>query len=127
MPLIPLNYGKTLKKSHFSTDFENETLKLWGDNLNLLYVALTRPKHNLLVLADALPKKSDRLRVSNLLHDFTTGELVPSVEMRHATSLHDGNVFKMPLSNIEIPFSIAKKQPTFHLSKDAINWYNEIE
>jgi ATP-dependent exoDNAse (exonuclease V) beta subunit len=121
MPLIPLNYGKTLKHSHFSTDFQNETLKLWVDNLNLLYVALTRPKHNLLVLADALPNKSDKLRVSNLLHNsvnplidgvFTEGELVSSVGALHATPLHDdtydGNVFKRSVENIEIPFSIAK-------------------
>jgi ATP-dependent exoDNAse (exonuclease V) beta subunit len=129
MPLIPLNYGKTLKHSHFSTDFENETLKLWVDNLNLLYVALTRPKHNLLVLADALPKKSDKLRVSNLLHNFTDGNLVSSVETLHAMSLQndDGNVFKMPLKNIEIPFSVAQKPSTFYLSKEAIKWYSEME
>jgi ATP-dependent exoDNAse (exonuclease V) beta subunit len=133
MPLIPLNYGKTLKHSHFVTDFENETLKLWVDNLNLLYVALTRPKHNLLVLADALPKKSEKLRVSNLLHNFTDGNLVPSVGATfgrlggQTPPQHDGNVFKMQPKNIEIPFSIAQKQPTFYLSKDAIKWYSEIQ
>jgi ATP-dependent exoDNAse (exonuclease V) beta subunit len=136
MPLIPLNYGKPLKHSHFTTDFENETLKLWVDNLNLLYVALTRPKHNLLILADALPKKSEKLRVSNLLHNFTDGELISSVETHgistplndHRASLqNDGNIFKMQLESIEIPFSIVQKQPTFYLSKDAIKWYCEME
>ncbi|MDR0438113.1 MAG: UvrD-helicase domain-containing protein [Bacteroidales bacterium] len=134
MPLIPLNYGKTLKHSYFVTDFQNETSKLWVDNLNLLYVALTRPKHNLLVLAEALPKKSEKLRVSNLLNNvvnpliegiFQEGELVPSVEKHEET--FDGNVFKMPLKTIEVPFSIAQKQPTFYLSKDAIKWYCEMQ
>jgi len=132
MPLIPLNYGKTLKNSHFFTDFQNETLKLWVDNLNLLYVALTRPKHNLLVLADALPKKSEILRVSNLLHNsvnplidgiFQEGEVLPSTE-KHEEIL-DGNVFKIPLKTIEVPFSVAEKQPTFYLSKEAKEWYCE--
>ncbi|MCL2027526.1 MAG: UvrD-helicase domain-containing protein [Bacteroidales bacterium] len=128
MPLIPLNYGKTLKHSHFVTDFENETLKLWVDNLNLLYVALTRPKHNLLVLADALPKKSEKLRVSNLLQNFTDGNLISSVETGREPSLqHDGNVFKMQSQNMEIPFSVAQKQPVFYLSKDAIKWYRNSQ
>jgi len=130
MPLIPLNYGKKLKNSHFFTDFQNETLKLWVDNLNLLYVALTRPKHNLLVLADALPKKSEILRVSNLLHNsvnplidgiFQEGELVPSMEEHEEVS--DGNLFKIPLKTIQVPFSIAEKQPTFYLSQEAREWY----
>ncbi|MCL2683164.1 MAG: UvrD-helicase domain-containing protein [Bacteroidales bacterium] len=134
MPLIPLNYGKTLKHSYFVTDFQNETLKLWVDNLNLLYVALTRPKHNLLILAEALPKKSEKLRVSNLLHNvvnplidsvFQEGKLIPSVEKHEET--FDGNVFRMPLKTIEVPFSIAQKQPTFYLSKDAIKWYCEMQ
>jgi len=129
MPLIPLNYGKKLKESHFFTDFENETLKLWVDNLNLLYVALTRPKHNLLVLAEALPKKSDILRASNLLHNavnplidgaFKDGELTPSIEKEDET--FDGNILKMPLQTFEVPFSIAQKQPKFYLSKEAKEW-----
>jgi ATP-dependent exoDNAse (exonuclease V) beta subunit len=139
MPLIPLNYGKTLKQSHFSTDFENETLKLWVDNLNLLYVALTRPKHNLLVLAEALPKKSEKLRVSNLVHNFVSrdaqlcvstgvfqkGNLIPSTE-KHDDAF-DGNVFKIPLKNFEVPFSIAQKQPTFYISDEARRWYKNMQ
>ncbi|MDR2906793.1 MAG: hypothetical protein LBU91_02245, partial [Bacteroidales bacterium] len=134
LPLIPLNYGKSLKNSHFSKDFEDETLKLWVDNLNLLYVALTRPKHNLLVFADALPKKSEKLRVSNLLHTvlnplvdgvFQEGEKVPSIEKQEDAL--DGNVFKMPLKTLEVPFSIATKQPTFYLSKEAIKFYTGAE
>ncbi len=134
MPLIPLNYGKELKHSQFSTDFENETLKLWVDNLNLLYVALTRPKHNLMVFAEALPKKSEKLRVSNLLHNvvnplidgiFNEGELVSSVGKQQET--FDGNVFKIPLENVEVPFSTATKQPTFYLSKEAIKWYQNLQ
>ncbi|MDR1951286.1 MAG: hypothetical protein LBP96_03550, partial [Bacteroidales bacterium] len=46
---------------------------------------------------------------------FTEGELVSSVGALRATYLHDdtydGNVFKRPLENVEIPFSIAQKQP----------------
>ncbi len=133
MPLIPLNYGKTLKESCFSTDFEDETLKLWVDNLNLLYVALTRPKHNLLVLADALPKKSEILRVSTILHNvvnplidgvFQEGKLIPSVEKTEENL--DGNVFKTPLENTEVPFSVATKMPTFYISDEARKWYQDI-
>jgi ATP-dependent exoDNAse (exonuclease V) beta subunit len=134
MSLIPLNYGKLLKHSRFFTDFENETLKLWVDNLNLLYVALTRPKHNLWVLADALPKKSEKLRVSNLLHNsviplvegiFREGQLVSSTEKHN--EIFDGNVFKIPLENTEIPFSVAQKQPTFYISDETRRWYENLQ
>ena len=135
VPLIPLDYGEELQNSHFSKDFENETLKLWMDNLNLLYVALTRPKHNLFVLADALPKNvkkgsTSTLRVSNLLHIvlnplidgvFQEGSLVPSIENEAET--FDDNVFKTPLTNVEVPFSIATQQPMFYISDEARRWY----
>ena len=130
VPLIPLDYGEKLQRSYFSKDFQNETLKLWVDNLNLLYVALTRPKHNLLVLADTLPKKSEKLRVSNLLYTsvnplidgiFKEGTLASSIE-KHEENF-DGNVFKIPLTNVEVPFSVATKQPMFYISDEARRWY----
>jgi len=132
MPLVPLNYGKELKNSHFTTDFENETLKLWIDNLNLLYVALTRPKCNLLVLANAWKTEPKNLLVSQLLRSsihkqltddvFQEGDFIPSVEKHEE---FDGNIFEVSLKNVEIPFSIVNNEPVFNISNVTQQWYNQ--
>ena len=47
--LLPINYGSTMNESIYREDYRKEKLQLWVDNLNLLYVAFTRPKCNLVV------------------------------------------------------------------------------
>lgn len=47
--LVPVNYGSLMNESIYHHDYLNERLQLWVDNLNLLYVAFTRPKTNLIV------------------------------------------------------------------------------
>ncbi len=49
LDLVPVNYGSTMNESVYHNDFLAERLQLWVDNLNLLYVAFTRPKTNLIV------------------------------------------------------------------------------
>lgn len=51
LPLVPVNYTKSLAKSHFSKEYQNEHLQNIIDNLNLLYVAFTRPKRNLFIIS----------------------------------------------------------------------------
>ena len=51
MPLLPVAFSKGLKDSDFSEDYNQETGLQTVDNLNLLYVALTRTESNLIVLS----------------------------------------------------------------------------
>ena len=51
MPLLPVAFSKGLKDSYFSEDYNQETGLQTVDNLNLLYVALTRAESNLIVLS----------------------------------------------------------------------------
>jgi ATP-dependent exoDNAse (exonuclease V) beta subunit len=46
---LPLKYGKSLADSYFSRDYYQEKIKAYIDNLNLLYVALTRAENVLIV------------------------------------------------------------------------------
>ena len=55
--LVPVRYGANLGKSIFAKDYFNEKLHAFIDNLNTLYVALTRAKEELIVLAPR-PKKA---------------------------------------------------------------------
>ncbi len=45
----PLNYSSKLIDTNYREDYMNEHLKAYIDNLNLLYVALTRPKTELYI------------------------------------------------------------------------------
>ena len=49
LQLLPINYGSNMNESIYQKDYQREKLQLWVDNLNLLYVAFTRPQCNLVV------------------------------------------------------------------------------
>jgi ATP-dependent helicase/nuclease subunit A len=48
---LPVKYASVLKETLFSSYYEEEKARCYLDNLNLLYVALTRPEHGLIVMA----------------------------------------------------------------------------
>jgi ATP-dependent exoDNAse (exonuclease V) beta subunit len=49
LDLVPVNYSSTMAASIYLNDYQKERLQLWVDNLNLLYVAFTRARSNLVV------------------------------------------------------------------------------
>lgn len=51
IPLVPVNYLLNLRDSAFKNHFKEETGRQLVDNLNLMYVAMTRPKCNLVILS----------------------------------------------------------------------------
>ena len=50
MPLLPVGFSKKLINSDFNDDYRQEAGLQTVDNLNLLYVALTRAENNLIIL-----------------------------------------------------------------------------
>ena len=63
LQLLPITYGPSMNESIYQQDYKKEKLQLWVDNLNLLYVAFTRPKCNLVVWC----KENNKNTVSELL------------------------------------------------------------
>lgn len=57
LPLAPIQFCKAMKDSEFRQEYTHELLQQWIDNMNLLYVAFTRPKCNLLVIGKLKPSK----------------------------------------------------------------------
>ena len=51
MSLVPVKYSKALKNTLFAADYFKEKLHSYMDNLNTLYVAFTRAKEELIVIA----------------------------------------------------------------------------
>jgi ATP-dependent exoDNAse (exonuclease V) beta subunit len=63
--LVPVKYNRMLKNTIFAADYFHEKLHAYMDNLNTLYVAFTRAKEELIVIA---PKpETDAMTISRLL------------------------------------------------------------
>ena len=73
MPYVPVKYHKDLLNSHFSRDYLDEKFHTYVDNLNLLYVGLTRAEEELHLM---VKKDRDTSKFSNtgsLLFEIISG------------------------------------------------------
>jgi len=70
---LPVKYSSTLKESLFAEDYTTEHSKVYLDNLNLLYVALTRAENGLIVFAPDPKVRIHKNSVARLLHDGIKG------------------------------------------------------
>ena len=88
LPLLPVEYNSNLEKSIFAENYFDEQMHRYIDNLNLAYVAFTRPKHELICFAP-FPKKEPEniekvnsmsgllLSILNATSNFPKNELMP--------------------------------------------------
>ena len=78
---LPVKYSPLLKETLFSGDYHQEKLEVFMDNLNVAYVAFTRPKRELVVIAEEPVENKDGVlpmhNVSALLYDYM--ESVPEI------------------------------------------------
>lgn len=81
IPLLLIDYGGKMQQSCYEEEYKKERMQQWVDNLNLLYVAFTRPKSNLFILGR---NNSKGYSIENLLKEALNGQMeehkVPSDE-----------------------------------------------
>lgn len=65
LPILPIKRVKDMQESDFALQYDEETRQIWMDNLNLLYVAFTRPKSNLVIIKEA-KKDSTQASISTI-------------------------------------------------------------
>lgn len=95
LDLLPISYNKLMNESLYKNDYLQERLQLWVDNLNILYVALTRAGKNLLIwskreqtgtmselLANVLPIVALRQKVEMTENTYEYGAVCASEEER---------------------------------------------
>jgi ATP-dependent exoDNAse (exonuclease V) beta subunit len=70
LAMMPVEYGERMKNSVFQEEYltENEAQKM--DNLNVLYVALTRAENNLVILARKPGEKSEFKNIQDFIKDY---------------------------------------------------------
>jgi ATP-dependent exoDNAse (exonuclease V) beta subunit len=75
--LLPVEYSSKMENSVFADAFKNETENLQMDNLNVLYVALTRAEKNLVVIAQepSLTQNNNK-NIHDILHQSLFAEIV---------------------------------------------------
>ena len=65
---VPIRYSSALNQTIFARDYEEERTRAYLDNLNLLYVALTRAEQGLIVMAPHPSVRSQKKSVATVLH-----------------------------------------------------------
>lgn len=65
---LPVRYSKAMEQSFYSIDYYDEKLYAYMDALNMLYVAFTRPKDELIIFSPTFTKSSGIKNVGQLLH-----------------------------------------------------------
>jgi ATP-dependent exoDNAse (exonuclease V) beta subunit len=73
--IVPLVYRKSLSKSTFKKEYYEETLYTYMDAMNMMYVAFTRPKRELLIFAPYEPKPKEIKTVSELLQKLVSDKV----------------------------------------------------
>ncbi len=121
LPVIPVKCRKTTGETDFSHDYEEEVMKNYVDNQNLLYVAFTRASHNLIIMTGNFKEEKEKKDrdsgytvynvIKNTIGDrvqFPVGEVVRHKE--EAAGGEDGN------SDIRVRFVNTGKAPVFRQS-----------
>lgn len=133
LPLVPVNYTKTVQKSIFKKDYDSETLKCYVDNLNLLYVAFTRAESNLIVftgktvkgysindvIMSSLPQRMQS-NTEEIKTFYTLGEIVQSKESDNNIEEDiDPNVMTRTPMTKELIFTHYLSHPQFRQSNES--------
>lgn len=108
LSLVPVRYTPLLSKTIFAKDYFEERLHTFIDNLNTLYVALTRAKEELHVFAP-YPKKIDKQH--NVEKVSTLADAIWAGLCTEATDTREGE----PLINL--PVSFHTETAVFELGK----------
>jgi ATP-dependent exoDNAse (exonuclease V) beta subunit len=98
LDLLPVEYSTAMSQSIYQADYQTERVQLWVDNLNILYVALTRACKNLIIWS----QESSTNSVSEMMQ----GAL-------------DGNVLQIPKDETTDPGAILYRYGQLFLHKEA--------
>ncbi|NJN42897.1 MAG: hypothetical protein HC811_12370 [Flammeovirgaceae bacterium] len=76
---LPINYSSTLEDTFFQSYYKDEQVRTYVDNLNLLYVALTRAEEGLFLTAPKDSRKEKKTNtISQLLQATIAGDVTLS-------------------------------------------------
>ena len=98
LPLVAVHPSKSLLQSHFRQEYIQEQIAQTIDNLNLTYVAITRPRY--------------RLYLYGQLNRKTTGSVGTEVYALYKDFLSDSLIYRVPAEGNPAPLPPLKKETT---------------
>lgn len=127
LDLLPVDYKKEMDESCFQPEYREETLQLWVDSLNLLYVAFTRAKQNLIVFCQGEnPEKEKKtmVSVSDLIQDLFKDNA--SDTSQTPDYFHDSYKPACPIKDTEPDDSCEKDRKTDKAFSEACFSFGEL-
>ena len=140
LSLLPINNKKEMLDSIYRDDYYKEHKYQIVDNLNILYVAATRAKSNLIIFSDDVASKSNKIsdlvnnvapQLPKLLDDcaydseentLRYGTIVPSKEnvekVEEKANVKDPNPFEEKPDVMKLPFSYHDSRIEFRQSRE---------
>ncbi|MDR1591717.1 MAG: UvrD-helicase domain-containing protein [Prevotellaceae bacterium] len=125
LAILPIDYSREMAYSCFEAEFRQETALLWMDNLNVLYVALTRAGQNLMILAKQPAKAPKNLHIADMIYAalpdangeevFRTGTIVPSQTEKKAGATGFFKSGQMNSVTVHFPMSMPEREGTAFL------------
>jgi ATP-dependent helicase/nuclease subunit A len=107
LPLVPVQAVKKMEHTIFSPDYAEETTNTYIDNLNLIYVAFTRPIHAICLHA---PLEINRGRSINNVNTLLYESLLKIVEEKQWPGTYNPEISEFTYGTW--PENISLKEPT---------------
>ena len=107
---MPIQYGSEMKVSSYTKEYQEERHNLRIDNLNLLYVALTRAKDNLFVYTDCSIDSKGKLSIN------TVGKYLLNFEKITVDAIQDKEVIVREYGELTKPHGSNNSESPFEFS-----------
>ena len=138
MPLLPISVSRAKDDSIFADDRKEEELRTLVDNINVLYVAFTRAKHNLIILTGnkigdtleedsklasaqaflikAMPEEMEQKDIEGVITCYEQGCIVPTQVMKEEKEM---NVMDCTYDPLPVSFASHPSVAQFRQSYDS--------
>ena len=138
MPLLPISVSRAKDDSIFADDRRDEELRTLVDNINVLYVAFTRAKHNLIILTGnkigdaleegtpidsaqaflvrAIPENMAQKDIEGVITQYEQGAIVPTQPKKEEK---EKNVMECEYDPLPVSFASHPSVAEFRQSYDS--------
>lgn len=138
MPLLPISVSRAKDDSIFADDRREEELRTLVDNINVLYVAFTRAKHNLIILTGnkmgetlekeakidsakaflvrSIPETMEQKDIEGVITQYEEGTIVPTQTRKEEK---EKNVMECEYDPLPVSFASYPSVATFRQSYDS--------
>ncbi|MBQ9665776.1 MAG: UvrD-helicase domain-containing protein [Bacteroidaceae bacterium] len=138
MPLLPISVRKATPSSIFADDRNQEELRTLVDNINVLYVAFTRAKHNLVILTGnkigdaidptapiesaqsflvrSMPPTMKQQDIEGIITTYQTGTIVPTTPEKEA---EEKNALEQDYAPLSVSFTSHPTEAAFRQSYES--------